>query len=241
MIIWISAGANSAVAAMLTLRQRADVRLVRIWMPDEDPDNDRFCVDLERWLGAPIITVSSLWRSVEDVARARKFISSVHGAPCTLEMKKFVRHYIERYVPDAYEQAFGYAVEERIRFERMRAMHPELILHAPLIDAGLTSEDCRALLLRVGIALPRAYQIGLQHNNCIGCLKAGSRWYWSIIRQHYPDVFARRAQLERDLGYTFLRDSRGAPVLLDDADLGAVVDDGDAPSCSLWCYAVLQD
>jgi hypothetical protein len=60
------------------------------------------------------------------------------------------------------------------------------------------------------------YKLGYQNNNCIGCPKGGMG-YWNKIRQDFPEVFQRMAELERKLDNTVLR-ANGKPLFLDELD-----------------------
>jgi hypothetical protein len=51
---------------------------------------------------------------------------------------------------------FGYTAEEVDRLEDFRERNPDRPVIAPLIDAGLGKEDCKAMVLRAGIELPLA-------------------------------------------------------------------------------------
>ena len=55
-LVWISAGAASAVAAKLDIASHPDAERVLAYTNpgSEHPDNVRFLADLERWLQSPI-------------------------------------------------------------------------------------------------------------------------------------------------------------------------------------------
>jgi hypothetical protein len=204
----------------------------------EHPDNLRFLYDLERWYGHGIVLYKSdRYTDTWDVWQKRRFLNGPQGALCTVELKKKVRFAIER--PDDV-QVFGYTVEERHRADRFREQNPEVTLHTPLIDRGLTKDDCLAMIDRAGIALPAMYQLGYRNNNCIGCVKGGLG-YWNKIRRDFPDVFGRMATLERELNHSCSRDENG-PVWLDELDpeRGSHADE---PSfeCSLLCVLAEDD
>lgn len=83
---------------------------------------------------------------------------------------------------------------------------------------------------------PRMYELGYPNNNCIGCVKGGMG-YWNRIRKDFPEVFERRAQLERLVGYSILKESDGTPLYLDEL----VPNRGDMnteifPDCGIMCY-----
>lgn len=236
-VAWFSSGAASACATALAIRQFPSVCVYRIWMPDEHPDNDRFANDIERWLGVPIYTISSRYPSITAVFEQHRYLVGRTGAPCTLRMKKEVRHYVERYHEHPIRgHIFGFTVEERHRFRRLQELSPETTIVAPLIDAGMTAHDCKAWLQREGIELPYLYHLGFPHNNCIGCVKSGSFAYWHLVRTHFPDIFQQRAVMERQFNHALLRNKDKIPIFLDTLQPGqtysTVPDEG---GCSFLC------
>lgn len=231
-VVWVSAGAASAVAAKLTLSDTPDAVLAYTDTGSEHPDNVRFLADLEAWYGRPIERLrSARYGSTWQVWEERRFIVSPAGALCTAELKKRVRFGFEQ--PDD-RQVFGYTVDEAHRADRFRRQNPEVELVTPLIDAGLTKADCLAIVERAGIALPAMYLLGYRNNNCVGCPKGGMG-YWNMIRRDFPETFDRMAKLERELGHSTQKDDDG-PVWLDELDpaRGDIHTEPDV-ECSLLC------
>jgi len=233
-LVWFSAGAASAVAARLTLRDHDDVVLAYTNPGSEHPDNERFICDVEKWLNVDVVRLrSDRYIDTWQVWEERRFLNSPAGALCTAELKRKVRFAFQE--PNDI-QVFGYTVEERGRAQRFRDNNPDVNLSTPLIDAGLTKSDCLAVIDRAGITLPTMYLLGYRNNNCVGCVKGGMG-YWNKIRRDFPDVFARMAKLERDIGHSCLKD-----VFLDelDPDRG---NHADEPSfeCSLLCELALNE
>jgi len=240
-VCWFSCGAASAVATYLALKKYGDRAVVaNIYIANEHSDNARFLADCERWYGRKIIQLRNdeFGASVDVVIDGKAFIRGPHGAPCTGLLKKVPRYAFQRH-DDLH--VFGYTVEQRERERARRAIesNPELAFEFPLIDAMLTKQDCYAMLNEVGIRLPAMYQLGFDNNNCIGCVKASSPRYWNRVRQHFPDVFARRATQERRVNYALCRVG-GEPVFLDELPETAVEDDGVDLSCSLLCQIALN-
>lgn len=240
-VSWFSCGDASAVATKLVLSRYADheIAIVRCIVPEEHPDNDRFARDCERWFGQPIVERRSTeYESCEDVWRRRRYMAGVHGAPCTIEMKKAVRWAFEQeWHPDL--QAFGYTIEERDRAEQFRASNFEIALATPLIDAGLTKEDCHAMVARAGIEIPAMYRLGYENNNCIGCVKAQSPTYWNRVRRTHPEVFAARVAQSRELGCRLVKTTNGERERLFLDELPPEMGEGErepAMECSLLCW-----
>lgn len=239
-VVWISAGAASAVAGKLTLIEHPDAALAYTDTGSEHPDNQRFLTDLEQWFSRPIERLrSDRYRDTWQVWEERRFLVSAAGALCTAELKKRVRFAFER--PDDV-QVFGYTVDEKHRAKRFRQQNPEITLATPLIDRGLTKADCLAMIENAGIELPAMYRLGYRNNNCIGCPKGGMG-YWNMIRRDFPETFDRMARLEREIGHAILsendpdRPGRGTrPVWLDELepDRGDIFTEPDI-ECSLLC------
>jgi 3'-phosphoadenosine 5'-phosphosulfate sulfotransferase (PAPS reductase)/FAD synthetase len=238
-----SCGAASAVATKLALTKYAD-REVVIHYSDtrtEHPDNRRFIADCERWFGAPVISLASeYYRDTWDVWEKEKIIAqgSRGFAPCTDALKRLPAEMAQR---PGDTLVFGYTVEERDRLARIIARHPGQAIEAPLVPAGLTKQDCFAILSRAGIELPAMYKLGFRNNNCIGCPKGG-KGYWNLIRRHFPEVFERMAKLERKFGHALLPENDGTRVFLDelDPDRGNHETEPDI-DCSIMCILAERD
>ena len=78
------------------------------------------------------------------------------------------------------------------------------------------------------------YDLGYSNNNCIGCVKGGMG-YWNKIRIDFPEVFKLRAETERLIGATCLKDTNGR-IYLDELnpDRGNIEDEI-MENCSIFC------
>ena len=218
-VVWVSFGAASAVAAWETLRRYGDrchVLLVNNPVIEEDPDNLRFGLDLEEWLGRPIIRhVNPEYpnASAREVWARRKAMSFPLGAPCTVALKKEARQdYEARNV--VHWHVLGFTANETKRYERFVLTERSNVLPV-LIEAGLTKADCASILIEHGIRLPCVYAEGYPNANCIGCVKATSPTYWNLVRRTRPEVFRQRAEQSRALGVRLVR-YKGKRIFLDE-------------------------
>lgn len=231
-VVWFSAGAASAVVAKLAVKANPSAVLAYTDPGSEHPDNARFIRDVEQWVGAPVVKLKSpKYRDTWQVWEERRYLNGPAGALCTVELKKKMRHAFQW--PDDV-QAFGYTAEEQARADRFRQLNPEVDFATPLIDHGLTKDDCLAIVDRAGIDIPAMYKLGYRNNNCIGCPKGGIG-YWNKIRRDFPVTFRRMAELERSIGATCTTDENGH-VWLDELDPKRG-NHADEPSfeCSLLC------
>ena len=239
-VAWFSRGAASAVMTKLAIAEYGDDLVIAcIALAAEHKDSARFADDCEEWFGRPILYLhSTKYGGVEEVWADKRYIVGHAGAPCTTELKRKVRFAWQRPTD---RHLFGYCTGEEGRLAHMRDADPGLDLAAPLIDAGLTKEDCLGLVERAGIELPAMYRLGYENNNCIGCVKGGMG-YWNAIRVDFPEVFAVRSEMERDIGHAILSEEipgegrKKRPVWLDELDPDRGDFNRDQPAnCSLLC------
>lgn len=183
---------------------------------DQHPDSLRFLHDVEALIGKPITIHQSQYKSVGAVCRAFGFLKGPYGARCTDVLKKRERKAWEREHPGRHTYYWGLDCTERKRCDGIIRAMPEHGHRFPLIERDMTKQDAHELANRLGLKRPVMYDLGYNNNNnCIGCLKGGIG-YWNKIRRDFPEVFAARAKLERDLGRFILKDGDGNPLWLDE-------------------------
>ena len=233
-VVWFSCGAASAAAAKLaveTYGDRCDVVYCDT-LAAEHPDNRRFFNDVQSWLGKPITVIrSDRFSDIDDVFVRTKYMAGIAGARCTTELKKLPRLAYQR-TSDTH--VFGYTVEEAKRAVTFEFNNPDITCEWLLIDRGVTKTDCKQMLTHAGIALPVMYELGFEHNNCIGCPKSASAGYWNRVRRLFPDVFERRAKQSRLIGARLVRVS-GTRIFLDE-----LPPDEAAPDDDIDCGPVCQ-
>lgn len=236
-VCWISAGVSSFIAGYLA-KDTID-KFIYIDIADQHPDSMRFIKDCEKALGNPIeILRSSEYGCVEDAARAAGIIRHAPSgfAPCTAWLKKRVRKQWELEHAD-YEITYvwGFDLDEKRRAENVVETMFEFQHEFSLIENSLLKQDCHAMLARLGVKRPVMYDLGYNNNNCIGCVKGGMG-YWNKIRVDFPEVFASRAKLERDLGCSCLKE-----CFLDelDPDSGRMSEEL-LEDCGIFCEIALN-
>jgi len=204
-VCWFSCGVTSAVATKLSIEKYSGVYPIVVAYCDtgsEHPDNVRFLNDCQEWFGVDItILKNPKYNDIYDVFNSTRFMSSRFGARCSLELKKMVREEFEDIEYDL--QIFGFDSKESKRAASFIKNNPLVITEFPLIDAGLSKEECLIYLQSFGIDLPVMYKMGYKNNNCIGCVK-GAVGYWNKIRKDFPDIFEKTAQIEDYLGAKLL-------------------------------------
>ena len=242
LVCWFSCGAASAVATKLAIAQFKDTHeivIARCIVHEEHEDNDRFAKDCAKWFGLPITNLISekYQGSIWEVIRQRKFIAGPKGAPCTMHLKKEVR--LDFQLPTD-KHVFGYCAEEGGRWDRfLDANNIDAI--SPLMERGLEHPDCLAMVEKAGIELPTMYQLGYQHNNCIGCVKSSGAGYWNKIKIDFPSQFWKMAGASRALSAQMVKvteDGVERRIYLDELKPGA----GDYQSepeiqCGIFCEA----
>ena len=232
-VSWFSAGVSSFIACYLE-KETID-KIMYIHIDDQHEDTMRFLRDCEKALDKKIETLQSPYKSVSRVIQQFRYINGVAGATCTRILKKRVRKEWE-YGKTDLTYVWGYDISERHRAERLQEAFLEHKHLFPLIDRGLTKEDCHGLCSSLGIKRPKMYDLGYRNNNCIGCVKGGMG-YWNKIRKDFPEVFAERARLEREIGASCING-----VYLDELepDRGRF-DDEVLEECSIFCQMILTE
>ena len=231
-VCWISAGVSSFIAGYV-IKDTVD-EFIYTHIDNQHPDSLRFIKDCEKVLGKKITILQSNYKSVDNVIKTFGFINGPYGAKCTEILKKRVRKEWEYGKKDlTYVWGFDCSKRERARAERTLQSMPKFKHEFPLIDRGLTKEDCHGLLKQLGIKRPAMYDLGYRNNNCIGCVKGG-KGYWNKIRIDFPEVFEARAKQEREAGHTCIKG-----VYLDELppDAGRIEDEV-MEDCSIMCQLI---
>ncbi len=238
-VAWFGLGAASAVATKLMIAE-GPVTIAYCHTGAEHEDNDRFRADCEGWFGQPVeILRSPDYADTWEVWERRRFISGPDGAPCTGILKVGPRLDFQR--PDDVH-VYGYTndASDITRAKRIRVNNFDMTIRTPLIERGLDKAACLALLQGAGIKEPVTYAMGFPNANCLPCGKATSPDYWALVRLHFPDKFARMAELSRRLGarLTRINDIR---IFIDEIPADWPVTQPILPACDLLCGVTQAD
>lgn len=243
-IRWFSEGTASAVACALDIREHGVEAgpVVTTSTGSEDEDNIRFRHDCEPWFGIDVTVIKSeKYEDTWDVWEKTGWIAGPDGARCTGELKFVPRLNFE--LPTDIH-IFGYTADrlDRERAKRLREAYPNLKVITPLIERGITKENCLALVQGAGIEPPRTYAMGFPNANCLksGCAKATSASYWALHRKCFPDGFAKTAAIARKLGVRMARIGEER-VFIDDIPADWPTRNPIAPKCDLLCAIHQQE
>lgn len=227
------------MATKLTLAKYGDtqdVRILNAFIVEEDPDNRRFLADCEKWFGRAVTVLrdEKYNGSTIELFKRKHFIKSRFGAACSTELK---RKLLDKWKQPGDVVVFGFTMEEKDRFEDFCDRNPDMQVMAPLIDAGLGKEDCKAMIERAGIELPLMYRLGYDNANCIGCVKGGEG-YFRAIREDFPVQFEELASVQDEIGegsFLFRNRTSGERYSLRNIPAGPVRRNESLPSCSFFC------
>lgn len=212
-VAWFSSGVSSAVATALMLDRGMCIdKIIYIHIDDQHPDTLRFINDWEKWMGRKIEILQSPHKTVENAclsAGGKGYINGPHGAACTTTLKKKVRIQWEYEQPydEKITYVWGFDCRETNRAETVLKTMPNQDHLFPLIDEEIPKPMAHEILRASGIKRPVMYDLGYPNNNCIGCVKQGA-YFWNKTRKDFPDVFKRRAEMERKIGATCLKKDR---------------------------------
>lgn len=247
-----SCGAASAVATKIAYAQHGgNIEVVNADIADECSDNRRFLADCERWIGMKftVLRDTKYDASINKVFRTVGFIKGQRGAACTTRIKRGLLREFER---PGDVLVLGFTAEEQHRaddwLEAWGDSRPALF---PLIDRGLTKDDCKAMVMRAGIELPLQYRRGYQNANCKTCVKGGEK-YFRAVREDFPEEFEELCKSE-DLVASLHGDNarllrhrsgplKGKRFALRDLSWDGPRDRADAPpECGLFCESAEKE
>ncbi len=164
-VVWVSAGAASMAALILTRQQYPDALIRAVYNPviEEHSDNLRFLKDGGLRCNIEIEQAKNFaWpdNSADTVWRKRGYMNGPKGAPCTTQLKKEARRTWEDLNdPEGeYYHVMGFTVGEEHRHERRVKAGMKIL--PILIEAGITKDRCFEIVNEMGIKLPEIYSIG---------------------------------------------------------------------------------
>lgn len=209
LVCWYSHGAASLVASKKAIELAPElypdyevvVACIHLENEYQEPERE---VAVAKYLGQDVIYLrdKKYGADVDEVIKKHRYMSGVYGARCTKELKKQVRYDWQR---DSDVHVFGMDCNEEKRINNLLDGESELNVYAPLIELGMTKQDCFNEMTAAGLELPMMYKLGYHNNNCIGCLKASGAGYWNKIRKDFPEVFERRARQEKMLNVALVK------------------------------------
>lgn len=182
----------------------------------EDEDNYRFLDDCVENLGCELTRLVD-GRTPWQVFRCHRYIGNSRVAPCSIELK---RELLDRWAEERGTTAavVGFTIGEEERRDRLTKKLAPREVRCPLIDAGMTADDCLDLADKHGLRIPRLYDLGFKHANCGGfCVRAGHEQF-VLLAKHFPCRFAEHEREEDSLrevlgkDVSILRDRRGGMV-----------------------------
>lgn len=246
-----SCGAASAVATKIALAVYGVERCVILnaYIEEEHPDNRRFAADCEAWFGVPITNLrdEKYGASAINVFETVGYIKGPRGASCTRRIK---RGLLDAWKKPGDVMVLGFTADEAHRYEDFVERNLDIPLLVPLIERGLTKEDCKAMVERAGLKLPAMYLLGYDNANCIGCVKGGLG-YFRAVREDFPAQFERLAQAEDKVAalhgenaYILLHRSgplKGQRFPLRELPAGKAHRGEPLPSCGLFCESAEQE
>lgn len=225
-IINFSGGLCSFWAAKRVIEQRGTEGVTLLFADTliEDADLYRFNEESSAHLGVPITRICE-GRTPWQLFRDEGIIGNSKIPVCSIRLK--------REVLDAWRRAnclemdaviyIGMDWTEEHRLARLRKEKPfwtfeAPMMHAPIWDKCRMVEECEKL----GIRVPRLYQMGFPHNNCGGrCVTAGiSHWVhlYSLDRPAFMEWALEEDQLIKEFvqrgitPLTILKDRRGGEI-----------------------------
>lgn len=195
----------------------------------ERPDTQRFLWRLSYALNIPIERLEDKQkRTIYAVQVESKSISlfTPYGVFCkaseVLKREVIAQYLVDSsYEPDTYTMVLGMGWTEPNRVKQAKQywskrMGWDVPVIAPNAEKPFPENiNIRDNLAKLGVdEIPSAYEDGLEHNNCPGCVLAG-QGHFAIVYQKTPEAYLYYAWMEKRVDetigkdYTILKDQRG--------------------------------
>jgi hypothetical protein len=244
-----SCGAASAVATKITLARHGHekTRIVNAFVKEEDSDNRRFLADCEKWFDHEIVVVqnSKYGASAREVWRQVRYINGPLGPSCSVRLKREPISSWMQSIGWDYERGdrmvIGFVIDEKNQERIERGRDSGWLM--PCVDMHLSHADCRGMVIRAGIRLPRRYEQGFANANCVACCRGGERYFRRERRLNPSDV-AEVVQIQKEIGPNayFFRDRKtGERYTPEQVPDDGPVSEADAPDCSFFCAIAEQE
>lgn len=240
-VVQFSCGAASAVAAKLSVARDPQAVVVNAFVQEEHPDNRRFLLDVQAWIGVDITVLRDerYGASAYEIFRTVRYTKGMYGAPCSRVLK---RDLLDKWGRPDDIPVLGFTIEEQDRADSFLDSHG-CVAEFPLIEAGLSKADCLAIVERAGIELPAMYRLGYNNANCIGCVKGGAG-YWNKIRVDFPHRFEEMCRIEHLIGPSayLMRDrTTGIRIPLSQLPADAGRHKTTVPECGFACVRAEEE
>ena len=181
--ISFSGGLGSGISALLAYENRLDFNLIFADTLIEDEDLYRFNADIAKAVGKEIVVLTD-GRTPWQVYVDKRWIGNSRTAHCSTELKsKPVKQWLKEHSVLSDPLVLGMDWSELDRIERAQKNWGERPVVSLLNKFNVDRSMYDAILKRHGIAKPRLYKLGYEHNNCGGfCVKAGQVQFERLYR-----------------------------------------------------------
>lgn len=203
-VLLLSGGIGSFGAALRMKERDLNFHMLFCDTSMEDEDLYRFLINIEDHFQQKIIRLKdgrTPWKVFKDV----RYLGNSRIDPCSRILKReTTKSWIEaRYRYDNVIRYVGFDWTEEHRLRKMQDNIAPWKVEAPLIDTPVISKwELKESMKKLGIALPRLYDMGFDHNNCGGfCVKAGQGHFYNLLKK-MPERYAYHENEEQKLrGY----------------------------------------
>jgi hypothetical protein len=217
-VVGFSGGVTSAWCAGWALRNFPREEIVLLWhdTKEEDADTYRFLKEMSTALELPI-TERSDGRTLTEVIHDEGMIPNDQAAFCSRILKqepgnKYIKELQEQGVGEIV-RVMGFSANEPDRIQRQVALSWKMTsffcnvsVRFPLVETKTTKQQAQDWCsCEMGVQSPSMYEWS-DHANCPGCFRGG-KGYWLAVAKNNPEVFNKRAELEREMGFTIINNT----------------------------------
>ncbi len=200
-VVMFSGGVGSWAAAKRVAERHgtADLTLLFADTKQEDEDTYRFVQEAAQNVGAPLVTVAD-GRTPWEVFRDKRWLGNARLAQCSHLLKQEpCRRWMQEHAgPDA-TVYIGIDWTELHRLPGAEKGWQPWRVEAPMVEKPLLTKPMMLdWLRREGLRVPRLYEWGFSHNNCISCVRGGQAYFKRLLT-YLPDEYRYHEQQEQAL------------------------------------------
>jgi len=202
-VIMYSGGLGSWMAARRVIEKHGKENVILLFTDTliEDEDLYRFLRETAENLGVKLEWIKdgrTPWEVFKDV----RWIGNSRIAQCSHLLKQKVsRQWVElNFKPDEVTLYVGIDWSEIHRLPSIVKHWQPYTVQAPMTEAPyLDKQDMQRELRKVGIKVPRLYELGFAHNNCGGfCVRAGQGHFINLLKT-MPERYKYHEQKEQEM------------------------------------------
>lgn len=202
-IVFYSGGIGSWATAKRVIKERGKENVILLFTDTlvEDEDLYRFINDTVKEMGVEIVKISdgrTPWQVFKDV----RWLGNSRLAQCShlLKQKTAEKWLKQNFKPDECVLYLGIDWTEEHRTKAPKKNWAPYVVEFPMCEEPyVTKDEMLNELERLGITIPRLYELGFSHNNCSGMCVRGGQGHFIHLLKTFPERFEFLENYEKEM------------------------------------------